>query len=141
MKGCASKIMVFYPQHVSGAASNQSYSVDAVTSVVDIVGPRSLSVSLSLAGLTHLRTSDRVQCLIFTSLALSVCLSDFFLPLFISSLSHYRVNRFVLYSNPHSFSLPSCLIPITTQNGYGLLLGSHLHISLSYIFQKVVMWF
>lgn len=36
------------------------------------------------------------------------------------------------------FFTPLCCISITRQNGYGLLLGSHLHISLSYIFQKVV---
>lgn len=36
---------------------------------------------------------------------------------------------------------PPCHISTTRQNGYGLLLGSHLHISPSYIFQKVVRGF
>lgn len=55
-------------------------------------------------------------------------------------LSHHIHTQAVglyLFSSP---PLP-CHISITRQNGYGLLLGSHLHISLSYIFQKVAMGF
>lgn len=135
VNGCASKVMVvFCPQCVLWPPSDQYCSPAAVGSVVDIVGALSLWLSFPPGE----ESSVFISC---------ICFSPFFLILHI--FFPFHPPRFRLSVTTYTptgsigfyFFKPLCHISITRQNGYGLLLGSHLHISISYIFQKVVRGF
>lgn len=140
VNGCAAKIMaVFNPQHVLGPPSDQYCSAAAVRGVVDSVGPLSPSVSGSIP-LLRTRTAYFSHPYAF----LFIWIFSFSLLIFFChphslrlSLATYTLTGSI---GLYLLTLP-CHISITRQNGYGLLLGSHLHISLSYIFQKVVRGF
>lgn len=127
---------VFCPQYVLWPSSNQYCSAAAVGSVVDIVRP----LSLWLSSPPEEASSVFISCICFSLFRVSLFFfpySSFFFfhpPDLCLSVTTYTPTESISFY----FFTPPCRISITRQNGYGLLLGSHLHISLSYIFQKVV---
>lgn len=145
LHGCASTMMaVFCPQHVSRSPSDQ-YCCQKCC--VWCWTPLYLS-------LARFPTWGRGPCIshicVCFSLSLLLCVSfslDFFFPFhffthpIVASLSLFLTTYALTESIGWYLFSPPCHISITRQNGYGLLLGSHLHISLSYIFQKVVRGF
>lgn len=67
--------------------------------------------------------------------AVQLCASDSHT----ESIGFHPLTSHTPTSNPTPHLHTPCHISITRQNGYGLRLGSHLHISLGHIFQKVAM--
>lgn len=67
--------------------------------------------------------------------AVQLCASDSHT----ESIGFHPLTSHTPTSTPTPHLHTPCHISITRQNGYGLRLGSHLHISLGHIFQKVAM--
>lgn len=137
VSACVSKIMaVCSSQHVLGPPSDQYHCAAAVRGVVDSVGLLPLSVSGSIPQL-RMRTMyfSHPYVLLTLTLSMFLYLWIFSLPFhFFCHTSNLR-HSLTTYTLTQSMGLyllsPPCHISITRQNGYGLLLGSHLHISLS----------